>query len=80
MKLALLPILLVGACSTPSPVLVQRVPSAELMTPCADPPIPSATPTAAEAATDWLTSVQVALECSARFNALVTFIKAGPKS
>ncbi len=58
----------------PHAVVAVRVPDPALVTPCTDPPIPSATPTATEAAKDWLASVQAALECSAKFNALAAWV------
>lgn len=72
---AALPLLLLAGCgSTPSPVLVNRMPAAELLQPCEEPPIPSAKPTAAEAATDWVNSVKIGLDCKAKDDALIKFI------
>lgn len=71
----LLSILLLCACTeTPHAVVAKRVPDPALVSPCDDPPIPSASPTATEAARDWLASVQAALACSAKFNALAAWI------
>ena len=74
MKAALPLLLLAGCASTPAPVLVNRMPAAELLVPCDSPPIPSAKPTAAEAATDWVNSVKIALDCKAKDDALVQFV------
>lgn len=72
---AALPLLLLAGCApSVSPVLVNRMPAAELLVPCESPPIPSAKPTAAEAATDWVNSVKIALDCKAKDDALIKFI------
>lgn len=68
-------LLLLASCSpAPSPVLVNRMPAAELLVPCDSPPIPSAKPTATEAATDWVNSVKIALDCKAKDDALIQFV------
>lgn len=66
--------LLLGGCPEPSVALINRMPAPELLQPCETPPIPSAKPTAAEAATDWVNSVKIALDCKAKDDALIKFI------
>ncbi len=74
MRLAPILLLLASCSPTPSPVLVNRMPASELLQPCETPPIPSAKPTAAEAATDWVNSVKIALDCKAKDDALIQFV------
>lgn len=77
--LVLLAVLLLAACQeAPHAVVAPRIADPALLVPCDEPPIPSAAPTATEAAKDWLASVQIALTCSARFNALAAWVTARP--
>lgn len=69
--------LALGGCAS-HPVLVPRVPAAELLAPCVMPDIPPATPTNIEAAVGWVQAVHLALECAARHAALVDFERAAP--
>ena len=76
MKLAILPsLLLLAACQEkPHAVVANRMPAPELLERCEAPQIPSAAPTTREAALGWVDAVKLALDCSARFDALAAFI------
>jgi len=70
--------LALGACTTPAPVLVPRVPDASLLVPCETPSIPPERPTNIESSKGYVEAVRIALDCKAKDDALIQFEKAAP--
>lgn len=70
---------LLAACGESHPVPVARMPDPALLVRCETPPIPDANPTRAQVDSDWVASVQIALICAAKFDALADFVEAGKK-
>ncbi len=76
----LLWVLLLTGCGAPShPKLVDRQPDSSLLLACERPTPPPAKPTDNDIAMVLVDVTQKFLDCEARHNALVTFVKAGPK-
>ena len=74
LPLAVLPI---GCAAVSHPKLVDRQPDASLLLSCERPQAPPAKPTDIDVALGWIDAVQRFLDCDARHNALVLFVKGG---
>lgn len=73
---ALLSAMLLTGCGVAShPKLVDRQPDASLLLSCEAPMPPPAKPTDNDVALGWIDAVQKFLDCDARHDALVRFVK-----
>lgn len=65
------------ACSSYSPLPVDRQPDASLLLPCDRPRPPPNSPTDTDVALGYLDAVQKYLNCEAKHGALAAFVKGG---
>ena len=73
----LLSLLLLPACSSYSPLLVDRQPDASLLLPCDRPRAPPDSATDTDVALGYVDAIQKYLNCEAKHGALASFVKGG---
>lgn len=77
---ALLCGLLLSACGTSSPRLVERTPDASLLLPCVDPALAPENASDNEIAAERIRVAQAYVTCRTRHASLVEFVKGGDRS